>query len=147
MVTANSEDALLSSRFTVELDGVEMAHFQSVSGFSNVTEVVTQKVSTSGSQVERKIPGKLTWAPITLSRGLTSDMAFWQWRADALVGAEGFRRNGSIVMYNHKQEEVARYDFTDAWPSKWTGPALSAGDDSVIFEELEIQVEGFERVK
>ncbi len=75
-------------------------------------------------------------------------MAFWEWRDAAIVGgADGWRRNGSIVMYNHKNEEIARYNFTDAWPSKWTGPALSAGDDSVIFEELEIQVEGFERVK
>lgn len=148
MVTANSEDALIGSRFAVELDGMEMSHFQAVSGFSNESEVTTQDVSTSGGQVERKLPGKNRWSPITLSRGLTSDMAFWEWRQQAInEGAQAAHKNGSIVMFNQAYEEVARYNFTNAWPSKWTGPAASADDASVVFEEIEIQIESMERVK
>ncbi len=56
------------------------------------------------------------------------------------------RRNGSIVLFNHHMEEVALYNFEDAWPSKWTGPAVKADDNSVIVESIEIQIESLERV-
>jgi phage tail-like protein len=147
-VSTDSEDALIGSRFGIELDGVPMAYFQSVSGFASESEVVENKVvGKDGQTVIRKIPGQLTWAPLTLSRGLTSDMELWKWRQSVIDGdTDGMRRNGSIVMYNHNQEEVARYNFEEAWPSKWTGPAASADDTAVAVEELEIQYEFLERV-
>ncbi len=148
-VDANSEDAIIGSRFGVELDGVQMAYFQSVSGFSNETELIEDKVVTDkGQTVVRKTPGQLTWGPITLSRGLTTDMELWNWRKSVIDGdTAGMRRNGSIIMYNHEGEEVSRYNFSDAWPSKWTGPAAKADDTSVAVEEIEIQYESLERVK
>ncbi len=147
-VDATSEDAIIGSRFGVELDGVAMAYFQSVSGFSNETELIEDKVVTANGQtVVRKTPGQLTWAPITLERGLTTDMSLWEWRKAVIDGdTAGMRRNGSIILYNHAMEEVARYNFTDAWPSKWTGPAAKADDNSVMVESIEIQIESLERV-
>ena len=147
MVTSTSEDAIIGSRFAVELDGVQMAYFQAVSGFSNETELIDDKVvGANGETLIRKLPGQLTWGPITLTRGLTSDMELWNWRQAVITGdTQNMRRNGSIIMYNHNHEEVVRYDFTDAWPSKWTGPAAKADDTAVAVEELEIQYESLER--
>ena len=34
--------------------------------------------------------------------------------------------------------EKIRWNFSEAWPSKWTGPALSAGTAAVAVESLEI---------
>ncbi len=148
MVTTNSEDALIGSRFSIEMDGVSMAYFQEVSGFSNETELIDDKVvGNNGQTVVRKLPGQLTWGPITLKRGLTSDMELWNWRQAVIEGdTPNMRRNGSLIMFNHNQEEVSRYNFFDAWPSKWTGPAGNAGDTAVAVEEIEIQYESLERV-
>ena len=148
MVTTNSEDALIGSRFGIDLDGVPMAYFQEVSGFSNETELIDDKVvGNNGQTVVRKLPGQLTWGPITLKRGLTSDMELWNWRQSVIDGdTANMRRNGSLIMYNHNQEEVSRYNFEGAWPSKWTGPAAKAGDTAVAVEEIEIQYESLERV-
>ena len=148
MVTATSEDALIGSRFAIDVDGVGMAYFESASGFSNETETVEQKVVTSkGVSVIRKIPGQLTWGPLTLTRGVTSDMEMWKWRKEVIDGGTStIRRNASLIMYNHEGNEVVRYDFSECWPSKWTGPDVKSDDSSVVIETLEIQYENMDRV-
>ena len=42
---------------------------------------------------------------------------------------------------------MVRYNFEQAWPSKWTGPDVKSDDGSVVIEQLEIQYESMERVK
>ena len=149
MVTAYSEDALIGSRFGLEIDSVSMNYFQSVSGFSNETALVDDPVATgNGTTFIRKLPGQLTWGPLTLTRGVTSDMALWEWRKAVIDGdTAGMRRNISLIMFNHAGEETIRYNFEEAWPSKWTGPDVKADDASVVIETLEIQYEFMERVK
>ncbi len=149
MVTATSEDALIGSRFGLEIDGVDMAYFQSASGFSNETSLVDDPVAMgNGVTVIRKLPGQLTWGPLTLTRGVTSDMALWEWRKQVIEGKTGeMRRNCSLIMFNHAAEEVARYNFEQCWPSKWSGPDVKADDAAVVIEQLEIQYEFMERVK
>jgi phage tail-like protein len=148
MVTATSEDALIGSRFAIDVDGVGMAYFESASGFSNETETVEQKVVTSkGVSVIRKIPGQLTWGPLTLTRGVTSDLEMWKWRKLVIDGKiDDARRNCSLVMFDHGGQEVVRYNFEKCWPSKWTGPDVKADDSSAVIETLEIQYEFMERV-
>ena len=148
MVTATSEDALIGSRFGLEIDGVEMAYFQSASGFSNETSLVDDPVAMgNGITVIRKLPGQLTWGPLSLTRGVTSDMALWEWRKAVIDGdTAGMRRNCSLIMFNHSGEEMVRYNFEQAWPSKWTGPDVKADDSAVVIETLEIQYEYMERV-
>ncbi len=148
MVTATSEDALIGSRFGLEIDGVDMAYFQSASGFSNETELIDDKVAMgNGVTVVRKLPGQLTWGHLTLTRGVTSDMGLWEWRKEVIDGkTDGMRRNVSLVMFNAAFEEKARYNFESAWPSKWSGPDVKSDDASVVIETLEIQYEFMERV-
>lgn len=148
MVTAYSEDALIGSRFGLEIDGVSMNYFQGASGFSNETSLVDDPVAMgNGVTVIRKLPGQLTWGPLTLTRGVTTDMALWEWRKEVIDGStSGMRRNISLIMFNHAGEEMIRYNFEQAWPSKWTGPDVKADDASVVIETLEIQYEFMERV-
>ena len=56
------------------------------------------------------------------------------------------RRNCSLIMFDHAGEEKVRYNFEEAWVSKWTGPAVKSDDASVAVEEIEIQYEFMERV-
>jgi len=55
------------------------------------------------------------------------------------------RRNGSIVLYDSRSKEVARWNFMNGWPSKWKGADLNAGENAVAVEEITITHEGMER--
>ncbi len=142
-------DPLIGARFALDVDGVVSAFFASASGFNNSSEVVThQAVDASGKSVIQKIPGDLTWDDLTLTRGITDDSALWDWRQKVIDGdVVGARANGSVIMYNQAGEEVARFNFTNGWPSSWKGPDVSSEDQAVAIEEITIAHEGLERVK
>ena len=94
-----------------------------------------------------KMPGDLTWDGITLNRGITDETALWDWRMKVVNGdVEGARANGSVIMYNQASQEVARWNFTNGWPSGWKGPDVNAEDQAVAIEEITIAHEGLERV-
>ena len=63
---------------------------------------------------------------------------------DALVGELQERKNGSIVLLGRDGNEVARWNFVRAWPTKWTGPNLDAGGSEASIETLELVHEGIE---
>ena len=140
-------DPLIGAHFALEVQGVISAFFSSASGFSNSSEVIThQAVDAAGKSVIQKIPGDLTWDDITLNRGLTDDLALWDWRQQVIDGdVVGARKDGSVIMYNQASQEMARWNFRNGWPSSWKGPDVSSEDQSVAVEEITIAHEGLER--
>ena len=149
MANGKERDPLVSAYFTVEFQGVIAGAFQEVTGMGSQNEVVEYKASgEKGQYVIRKIPGRLTWNNIVLKRGITDSMDLWKWRKMVEEGKiDEARRNGSVVMYDQNGNEVARWNFFNAWPAKLTGPTANAKSNEVAIEELEIVVEGYERVK
>jgi phage tail-like protein len=43
--------------------------------------------------------------------------------------------------------DVAQWDFLDAWPTKWTGPSFNATANEVAIDTLELVHEGLDRTK
>ena len=78
----------------------------------------------------RKIPGLNTFSDISLKRGMTDDAELWEWRLRAQTG-DVERKNGSIVLLDDHGDEKARWNFREAWPTKWTGPSLSSTGNEV----------------
>ena len=138
---------LIGARFALDVQGVVSSFFASASGFSNSSEVIThQAVDAAGKSIVQKIPGDLTWDDITLERGITDDLALWNWRQQVVDGdVAGARKDGSVIMYNQAGEEVSRWNFFNGWPSSWTGPDVSAEDQSVAIESISIAHEGLVR--
>jgi len=67
------------------------------------------------------------------------------WRQDVVNGTVT-RRTGSVVLYDlANQTEVARWNFYNAWPSKWDGPALNAKGNDIAIETLVLAVERLTR--
>jgi phage tail-like protein len=56
------------------------------------------------------------------------------------------RKNGSIVLNDFENGEVARYNFTNGWVSKVTMSTLKAGSNEVLMEEISIVCEELQRV-
>lgn len=143
------KDPVVSSFFGVEFHGQIAGSFRECTGIGSEHEVVEHKASgPKGDQVIKKVPGRMKWNNITLKRGLTDATDMWKWRKLVEQGKiEEARKNGSIVMFNGKNEEVARFDFINAWPCKISGPSTNAANNEIAIEELEITHEGYTRVK
>ena len=142
-------DPLVSAFFTVDFGGKAIGAFRECTGLGSENEVVEYKASgDKGKYVMKKVPGRMKWNNITLKRGITDSMELWKWRQLVEEGnIDQARKNGSIVMFNQKGDEMARWDFTNAWPSKLTGPSANATNNELAIEELEIVHESYKRVK
>lgn len=142
------QDPLVSSWFGVEFQGQVVGAFRECTGLGSENEVVEYKASgEKGEYVIKKVPGRLKWNNITLKRGITDAMDMWQWRKLVEQGKiTDARKNGTITMYNQQGNAVAKWNFTNAWPSKLNGPSANAGNNEVAIEELELTHEGYERV-
>lgn len=146
---ANEKDPLVSAWFGVEFQGQVKGAFRECTGMGSENEVVEYKASgEKGEQVVKKVPGRMKWNNIRLKRGITDSMELWAWRKMVEQGkVDDARKNGSIIMFSTKGDEIARWDFVNAWPSKLNGPTANAANNEVAIEELEITHEGYSRVK
>jgi phage tail-like protein len=143
MALGGRTDPYHSYNFLVEIDGITRAAFQEVSGLDSETAVTTYREG-GDALTARKVSGLTTYADITLRRGITDDAELQRWRKQVVDGVVE-RRNGSIVLLDDTGEERLRWNFREAWPSKWTGPSLNATENAVAIETLVLAVEGLER--
>ena len=137
---SSREDPLVGFHFGIELQGVITGYFTECTGVGSENEVVEHKVvDEKGREYIHKIPGRLKWENVTLKRGLTSDLQFWEWRDKIVHGlVKDNRKNGSIIMFDQQFTEVARWNFENAWPVKITGPQPKTDSNEYGIEELTI---------
>jgi phage tail-like protein len=136
MATGKRTDPYGGYNFLVEIDGITQAGFQEVSGLDSSTDTVDYREGNDPNHV-RKLPGLNKYSPITLKRGITDSDELWKWRATVIDGAI-MRKNGSIILLDDAGKEKLRWNFFNAWPSKWTGPALNSTSTAIAVESLEI---------
>ena len=55
------------------------------------------------------------------------------------------RKAGSVILCADDGTEITRYNFFEAWPSKWKGFTLDGKGTDVNVEELELAVEKIEK--
>lgn len=145
---AEREDPLVAFKFALEIEGKLTGYFTNVTGIGSETEVIEQKVvGENGETIIQKIPGRHTWTEITLKRGVTSSLEIWEWRKLVVQGkVKDARTNCSIVALSQDNQETARWNFVNAWPSKVTGPEMDSAGANYMVEEITIVHEGLERV-
>ena len=129
-------DPFRTFNFRVEIDGLAVASFSEVSGLDAEGDPVDYREGTDPNHV-RKLSGLNTYSAITLKRGITVDDELWKWR-ETVIDGKTERRNGSIVLRDETGAEKLRWNFVNAWPSKWTGPALNATGTAVAVEAIEL---------
>jgi phage tail-like protein len=141
------EDPLVGFHFALEVQGTISGYFTECSGIGSENEVITSNVvNEKGVEVVLKLPGRLKWGDVTLKRGITSSLDLWEWRQMVEEGnVGGARKDGSIVMFNQELTEVARWNFSQAWPSKITGPAPKSDGNEIVVEEITIVHEYIKR--
>jgi phage tail-like protein len=138
-------DPYRNYNFLIEIDGIAQGSFIECSGLDATTETIETREGGDNTTV-KKLPGKTTYTDITLKWGLNASNELWQWRQRIIEGNVD-RRNGSIVVYDvANKNEVVRWNFVRAWPSKWDGPAFDAKGKDIAVETLVLAHEGITRV-
>ncbi len=119
--------------FLVEIEGIIEGGFTEVSGLSIQTEYDTVKEG-GNNNFEHKLPKGTKYTDITLKRGLT-DWKLYDWYQDVINGKIE-RKSGSIYLIDSEGNRVMEWDFLEAFPVKWDGPALNAGSNAIATEAL-----------
>lgn len=136
-------DPFTSGNFRVEIQGITATSFSEVSGLEVLIEVVEYRAGDAKVNTEQKLPGLYKTTDVTLKRGLTRDLSLWNWISSAMAGNVN-RTNVLITLLDQADNPVLAWRLRNAWPCKWTGPALNAGSSDVAMEELVLCHEGLE---
>ena len=133
-------DPFSGCNFLVEIQGLIAGGFQSVSGLDVTTEV--QTVWQGGvNDAPRILPGRTSYAPLVLTKGITDFDMMWSWYQDVVAG-DFKRRNGTIYLLSHADVPVMYWNFRNAFPSAWEGPRLDAESSAVAASAVTLQHEG-----
>ena len=144
MATAQRVDPYKNFRFLVEIDGIVQAGFSECSGFGSNLEVIEYREGGETATV-RKLPGKVSYPDITLKWGVTDSRELYDWHR-AAVNGEIQRKNGSVILQDDRGQEKTRWNFLNAWPSKYDGPDFNAKGNDLAVDTLTVSCEKVERV-
>ncbi len=137
-------DPYRNFNFVVEIGGITQAGFSECSGFSSSNDPIEYREGGENTHV-RKLPGLTKHTNVVLKWGLTDSHELWDWFNDVIQGKIR-RLNGSIIVRDiDGVTEKVRWNFFDAWPTKWDGPDFSAKGNEIAIETLELAVERIER--
>lgn len=125
---------------------------------SALTVSVESKEFRSGEMdsFKHKLPGMVSFEPITLEQGVTKDKTFEAWAtamanylgkkgADSEKTPNDFRKDLDIEIYNLNNERVKAYRIFNCWTSKYTAvPDLDANSGEVMIQTLVLENEGIQ---
>ena len=133
-------------QFSIDINGVIVALFQSISGMSVSRNV--ESVTVGGqNDTENEFPGQVSYGHVTFNSGLSSSDFFYKWM---MHGAE----DGSVLKMNFTlqqrrsvttgYETVKTWNFENAYPVKWSISELTVDDsDNIVIESLELSFDRF----
>lgn len=142
--TAQRVDPYASFSFLVEIDGIIRAGFREVSGLDSTIDVHEFRERGDNTS-SRKLP-MTKFSNIVLKWGLTDDTTLYDWHRQAVLG-NTVRKSGSIIVLDRQGQQKVRWDFFNAWPTKYDSSAFNAEGNDVAIESVELAHEGLQRSK
>ncbi len=128
-------------RFAVQIDGITEALFSECTLPSLEVEVEEEKEG-GFNRGTHLLPGRVKKGSLTLKRGLTTSSALLAWYVDVMQGlVQENLRQVSVILYDSLGEQVMRWDFSGAYPNKWSGPKLNSAGNEIAIETLELSFE------
>lgn len=131
--------------FYVEIDGIQCVKFTEFDGIEWKMETLSFY---EGGNYRSKVNllGPTSYSPLTLKKGFFSTGSeFFVWFKRLLdPGTPVNRVTVSLVIQDRKTNEIARYNFYNAFMSKYNGPGMQAKSSEIAFETIEITYDYFE---
>ena len=144
--TAQRVDPFATCKFHVEIGDIKEAAFSECSGLEIATEVFEYQEG-GLNEYAHKLPGRTKLSNVTLKRGFATSNELYNWylemEQDLLQGKSITRKQVTITLYSTSEpKELMSWTLNDAFPVKWVGPALKAGEAAVAIESLEFAHHG-----
>ena len=134
---------LPSFRFTVAFDDLPPSGFTDCSGLQSETEIQEYAEGGVNSHTWR-LAGRSKQSNLILKHGVV-DKVLWDWYHAIAIG-EFKSRNCTILVHDPSgSEDVFEFQLVDAFPAKWIGPELAAGQNNLALETLEVAHQGLVR--
>ncbi|HEX7048847.1 MAG TPA: phage tail protein [Longimicrobiales bacterium] len=152
---ASKFDPYRKFKFRIKIDGKVVAGMTKCSALTISVESQDFRAGDHDG-FKQKLPGQVSFEPITLEQGVTDDKTFENWAtimsnyvgnkgADAQKKPDEFRKDIDIEIYNLNNTRVKAYRAYNCWVSKYTPvPDLDANSSDVMIQTLELQVEGIQ---
>jgi phage tail-like protein len=138
--SGRSPDPAPVLRFLVKIGTEPIGRFQECSGLS--VEYETLEWPEGGeNRFVHKLRGRAKYPNLVLKRGITHEKNLIQWFRECASRTKRFPV--TVEMLAGDLKPIRRFSFDMAYPVKWTGPNLNAGQNSAAVETLEIVHQGF----
>lgn len=126
--------------FVLEIDGIEVAFFETVSEFHEESGVIIGREGGNKGEAS-KSDGVRTIMPITCTRnGVIQNLDLYNWRQEVKQkGSREAERNAAIVQLNPDGSEKGRMPLERAWPSSYKRGPFDAKADEYVKEEIVLQ--------
>lgn len=145
-VVTHELNYVTANRFYVEIESNITASFSECSGLG--VNIKRESLLEGGvNDQQRIILGQTEFTDVTLKRGLTDDLVFWNWVSQILTQSKKERRNVNILTFNQAGETMQCWTLIGAVPVGWKAPALQANSSTVAIEELTLAYEGLKITK
>ena len=132
-----------SFNFRVEIDGIGEGQFAEVEVPEAEITVVEYREGADKASTTRKLPGRVRYGNVVLKRGITGDLALYEWFR-AVANGDFQPRDVAIILLDAERQPVIRWRARDAWPTKYAVSDLNAKSNEVAIEIMELAVEGIE---
>lgn len=130
-------NAYTSFRFEVKIDKMFNIIFDEFR-LPSIT-VETEDVIEGGQNTFiHVLPKRVKLGTVSLKRGMSDDLSLLAWHSEIMSGQlKNAMRQITVVMYDVSHVPLLTWNFREAFPTKWSGPTLQAGQSSVSIEEME----------
>lgn len=141
--TGSRLDPVPSFRFTVAFDDLPPGGFSDCSGLQSETEV--QEYAEGGLNTHTwRLPGRSKQGNVVFKCGIVNKV-LWDWYHAISLG-DFKARDCTIVLHDQSgSNDVLEFQLAEAFPVKWIGPELAAGQNNLAIETMEVAHQGLMR--
>ena len=144
LIDTSSTLAILGSAAMSAIFDVALGGFSECSGLEMSLKTEDYREGGNNGTVLH-FPTRVEWGTITLKKGIAATTTLWDWHYGFVEGT-GKRRDGVIVLLSALKVPSNIWYFRRGLPTKYSGPAMNAAQNSVAIESIEIAHEGIYQV-
>ena len=127
--------------FKVEVLGLPAndfdVRFTDVSGLT--VEMGSEEVAEGGeNRFIQKYPTRAKYPELVLKRGLLRNSEVWNWARKCIEDYEIEPKSVDIKLLNDAHEPLVTWHLVGAYPTKWSVSDLSATNNAVVIETLQL---------
>lgn len=142
--TASRNDPFPGFKFLLELNSLPVGGFSECSGLDLELEI--EEYAEGGeNRFVHKLPGRRKQSDLVLKRGL-SGIELWKWFNAQKAGSIRTTSIGLTIQAYESSGRPMTFEIHDAFPIRWQGPQLDAGQGVVATETLTLAHHGLKLI-